>query len=188
MIFIILLCGHPLGSPGLCWAVASSIACPALVEIFQGLAGAQGIFFEGVKRIGLGEMHFSKVEVTLGSLGLENDASLNLPVLHLGAALCWRWFAIEAGRDAQRLSKVFCDQSCVRWGLDRLEVLLGLDCSSSTWQFSCSCDSTRYTGWLVKRLIYGPYINLNSRDWVLLTETRSPRWIAGRFLHFLPGC
>lgn len=67
VIFIRLPCGNPVGSPGLCWGVSCSIACSALVEIFQGLAGPQGIFLGGVKRIGLGETHSSKVEITLVS-------------------------------------------------------------------------------------------------------------------------
>lgn len=75
----------------------SSIAWTALVEIFQGLAGPQGIFFEGVKRIGLGEMHSSKAGITLFSWGLQSLTSLNLPVLHLGAVLGQRWYPAEAG-------------------------------------------------------------------------------------------
>lgn len=57
----------PHGFPRALLGSCSSIACPALAEIFQGLAGPQGIFFEGVKRIGLGETHSSRVEITLVS-------------------------------------------------------------------------------------------------------------------------
>lgn len=90
-------CGRPVGSRGLCWGVSRSIACSRFGGNFSGFGLSTRDFFCSVKRIGLREVHSSKVEITLVSWAMENPASLNLPVHHLGAALWRRWFTAEAG-------------------------------------------------------------------------------------------
>lgn len=58
----------PRGFPRVLLGSCSSIACLALVEIFQGFGWSTGDFsFEGVKRLGSGETHSSKVGITLVS-------------------------------------------------------------------------------------------------------------------------
>lgn len=97
VIFNRLPCGHLVGSRGLCWGVSCSIACSCFGwwKFFSVQFVHKGFFFRSVKRISLGDACASKQKLRWSAEVWRT--SLNLPVLHLGAALWWRRFTTEAG-------------------------------------------------------------------------------------------